>query len=213
MPDWRIHDKWAERLGFERKISLSVNLHEDQIWPYDNPKKGKPVPDIPERLDFMRQKGEAYELVWLLHSFLDLVEHSPRLIGGHGEIGHIGHKGIEYKGNVPHEYYTIREAQEAIDAGIERFPSPHTREIAEFVKKHIVEIFQDCIKVLMNYNPDRKYGIIVSDWGSFRVIDGSGEVVIASETFPEKVAMMTEEPSSRMNLGRIRKQAEGMDRV
>lgn len=104
MPEWRIHDKWAERMGIPREISSFINNLID--FPKECPEyldfcdtdldariyiKGRPtritIADFTRhdsgrsdkhvraiQLKFLRQKGKDYVRAWYLHNILDYIK-------------------------------------------------------------------------------------------------------------------------------------------
>jgi len=92
MPEWSIHNKWAEKMRISREVSNFVNklidfpeecqeFSEDQRKTYkiehNSGRKRKTVMYM--QLRFLRQKGAEFVKAWFLHHALDYIKGAPIL--------------------------------------------------------------------------------------------------------------------------------------
>lgn len=92
MPEWSIHNKWAEKMRISREVSNFVNklidfpeecqeFSEDQrkIYKIEHNSGRKRKTVMYMQLRFLRQKGAEFVKVWFLHHALDYIKGAPIL--------------------------------------------------------------------------------------------------------------------------------------
>lgn len=87
MPNWKLHNDWATKLGIPRQIANWINQRDDlpKIEHCDDnslEKLRQKMPNIQPTYDEIANKGREYLDAWILHILIDEIEDTCSFILG-----------------------------------------------------------------------------------------------------------------------------------